>query len=828
MKLLHNLSVKAKLRIFSIISVAGFIILIAMMLFMFNSTNAYKSVGNQLLSIKNQVTQLSMNIESYFLTKNLQEYQTHYDQLNQSLNTVTQQMKELNIESEQLQQTQAQIVGLNGLFLDIVHDKEQVELFLKQMLENKNEINKIFEKNYDYKLLQFMMKMELYEKNFLINKEIDLGELNVLQIKMRRSIRDSINFTTNKELQQVIIKALLEYKNLLTNIVELEESIGKDFNEGKLKSMNELIKSVQQMVTHTTQHIDEHMEEQISLLITVLVAISVVMIAFELVLAFLMFDSISKSLASVKTGLNDFFDFINYKKEHIHKIHVKTKDEFYEMAQEINKNIDTSMKTFENNKEIIHQTNDIIHKISNGFFAYNINSQEIISPDMKQLVASINTMIDQTKNKFNIIIKSLENYGEYNFNYQVQQAGLKERLNGDFGSLVASTKLIGNNISEFLAMIMNTGDQLNIDTQKLNQTVEKLGSSSKNQMLALKNSVQTLQEITQTINKNRENSQQMSNLAQNVSNSASTGYQLATQTATAMNEITSEVGSINEAIEVIDKIAFQTNILSLNAAVEAATAGEAGKGFAVVAQEVRNLATRAADAAKEIKELVEKATQKTQSGKTIAQNMIEGYEDLSAKINDTTTLVQELEHSSRIQQQGISKINDDVNVLEESVNINNKNAHDISRLSSGITELSKSLFDAASKSNYNTDVREQVCDVQLVYKTAQLKNDIIKFKNESFTALKMYHNNKLKKADETSLGLWIKEQEQSRQSFIESNVWKELKKLNAQYNEAVQAYVTHSASKADNEKLIELASNIEILTINIFDKLNEIKVVNCK
>ncbi|RXJ60059.1 methyl-accepting chemotaxis protein [Candidatus Marinarcus aquaticus] len=828
MKLLHNLSVKAKLRIFSIISVAGFIILIAMMLFMFNSTNAYKSVGNQLLTIKNRVTQLSMNIESYFLTKNLQEYQTSYKQLNQSLNEVTNQMLELDIESDQLKQTQAQIESLNTFFLDIVHDKEQVELYLKQMLENKNAINKIFEKNYDYKLLQFMMKMELYEKNFLINKEIDLDELNVLQIKMRRSIRDSINFTTNKPLQQVIIKALLEYKNLLSNIVELEKSIGKDFNEGKLKNMSELIKSVQHMVTQTTEHIDEHMDEQISLLITVLVTISVVMIAFELMLAFLMFDSISKSLASVKNGLNDFFDFINYKKEHIHKIKVKTKDEFYEMAQEINKNIDTSMKTFENNKEIIHQTNDIIHKISNGFFAYNINFDEIISPDMKQLVASINTMIEQTKNKFNIIITSLENYGEYNFNYQVQQAGLKERLNGDFGSLVASTKLIGNNISEFLAMIMNTGDQLHIDTQKLNETVEKLSSSSENQTLALKNSVQTLQEITQTINKNRENSQQMSNLAQNVSHSASTGYQLATQTATAMNEITNEVSSINEAIEVIDKIAFQTNILSLNAAVEAATAGEAGKGFAVVAQEVRNLATRAADAAKEIKELVEKATQKTQSGKIIAQNMIEGYNDLSAKINDTTALVQELEHSSKIQQQGISKINDDVNILEESVTINNKNAQDISTLSSGITKLSKSLFDAASKSNYNTDVREQVCDVQLVYKTAQLKNDIIKFKNESFTALKLYKNSTLKKPHETSLGLWIKEQEQNKQTFITSNVWKELKKLNTQYNEAVQAYVTHSASKADNDKLIELSSNIEFLTIHIFDKLNEIKVVNCK
>ncbi|HIP13622.1 MAG TPA: chemotaxis protein [Arcobacter sp.] len=72
-----------------------------------------------------------------------------------------------------------------------------------------------------------------------------------------------------------------------------------------------------------------------------------------------------------------------------------------------------------------------------------------------------------------------------------------------------------------------------------------------------------------------------------------------------VNSLVEKSKDITEAITVIDKIAFQTNILSLNAAVEAATAGEAGKGFAVVAQEVRNLATRSADAAKEIKLLVE-------------------------------------------------------------------------------------------------------------------------------------------------------------------------------------------------------------------------------
>ena len=186
-----------------------------------------------------------------------------------------------------------------------------------------------------------------------------------------------------------------------------------------------------------------------------------------------------------------------------------------------------------------------------------------------------------------------------------------------------------------------------------------------------------------------------------VKTSISLGQELANKTVLSMEEINSQTSAINEAITIIDQIAFQTNILSLNAAVEAATAGEAGKGFAVVAAEVRNLANRSADAAREIKSLVEDANVKANEGKAISSEMIKDYEVLNNQISETINIIQDVSVASKEQMSGIEQINDTVTMLDRVTQENAIETNQITSIATEVSIMANNLVNDAKNKKFN-------------------------------------------------------------------------------------------------------------------------------
>merc|ERR1711879_232219 len=130
------------------------------------------------------------------------------------------------------------------------------------------------------------------------------------------------------------------------------------------------------------------------------------------------------------------------------------------------------------------------------------------------------------------------------------------------------------------------------------------------------------------------------------------------------------------------------------------TAGEAGKGFAVVAQEVRNLASRSAEAAKEIKNLVENATIKANDGKQIADKMIKGYAGLNENISTTLELIDDVEAASKEQQSAISQINDAINMLDQQTQKNASVANETHEIANQTQNIANTIVNDTNEKEF--------------------------------------------------------------------------------------------------------------------------------
>jgi len=315
---------------------------------------------------------------------------------------------------------------------------------------------------------------------------------------------------------------------------------------------------------------------------------------------------------------------------------------------------------------------DLIHRTtSNEYIQYLANSLNQTSLKLKQL--------------FGEIISILDEYQRGDYRESLNEQNIRE---GEIKELIIGINSLKSSITSMLQENFEYGMKLEEASEKMIEKMYHILEASGEQSNEFKSASAMINNITNKVHSSFENTKKMTQFSQKVKDSTQDGMIFSEKTVHAMEEINDATNAISEAIDVIDQIAFQTNILSLNAAVEAATAGEAGKGFAVVASEVRNLASRSADAAKGIKELVEKATQKADEGKSISYHMIEGFKGLSKNIDITISLIEDTARSAKEQVE-------DIKTLEQTIKRVNQNtedfittAHEANELSVHVNEIS--------------------------------------------------------------------------------------------------------------------------------------------
>jgi methyl-accepting chemotaxis protein len=235
----------------------------------------------------------------------------------------------------------------------------------------------------------------------------------------------------------------------------------------------------------------------------------------------------------------------------------------------------------------------------------------------------------------------------------------------EISQLLLALKEMQSGLINVVAQVRDGAKGVAVASAGIAQSDIDLSSRTENQSHSLKDTSASMEQLGTNVSLNAENARKANQLAQNASDVASRGGEVVTQVVATMRGINESSHKISDIIQVIDGIAFQTNILALNAAVEAARAGDQGRGFAVVASEVRSLAGRSAEAAREIKALISASVERVDHGTVLVDQAGATMSEVVESIRHVTQIMGEISVASTEQSNGVSQLGVAIHLMDQ-------------------------------------------------------------------------------------------------------------------------------------------------------------------
>lgn len=247
---------------------------------------------------------------------------------------------------------------------------------------------------------------------------------------------------------------------------------------------------------------------------------------------------------------------------------------------------------------------------------------------------------------------------------------IQDSTQDEFSPLLVALSGMQDSLIHVVGNVRGNAECVATASAQIAQGNQDLSARTEAQAAALQQTAATMDELGNTVRHNADNARQANQLSTNASLVAEQGGQVVGQVVETMKGINDSSKKISDIINVIDGIAFQTNILALNAAVEAARAGEQGRGFAVVAAEVRSLAQRSAEAAREIKTLIVDSVERVETGTQLVGQAGLTMGEIVSAIKRVADIVSEISAASHEQSTGVAQVGEAISKMDQATQQN--------------------------------------------------------------------------------------------------------------------------------------------------------------